>query len=537
MSILYFLVFLGVLIFFHELGHFVVARLVGVTVLRFSIGFGPRIIGFRRGETEYWISAIPLGGYVKFLGDDPENLPAQFEEEKGFLTTKLWRRVLIVIAGPLFNILLPPIVFLPIFLSSTELPPAVLGTVARGGPAFEAGLRSGDRVVAIEGESVTHFWELQKAVSSNPGRPLSITVDRGGKLMNFVVRPANVFDPMLKEVGIHVEVGQIEVTLEASRPIVLVMPGSQAEASGIKDFDAVLEVDGFKPSSFEEVENALRSAGGSPVRMKVASTSPDSTALGPAREVVLASSTPGLLDGSNVVASVTPSSPADLAGLKVGDRIVKIDGRDFSGWLFMVQEFERSPDRPHVLKVISREGEEREVTVNLLNPLWSPGAAVPKYTFGAENRRATVLPEPVPNAARWRYAIDRTWNRTKKVFVVSLGGIYGLITGRVSVKEMGGPIMIYQIASTAGERGAADFFDALAWLSMSLGLLNLLPVPVLDGGHLLLFGIEAVMRRPLSRRGRQLATYAGLALLLSLMVLVFLNDIERTFGRLSGLPQ
>jgi regulator of sigma E protease len=185
---------------------------------------------------------------------------------------------------------------------------------------------------------------------------------------------------------------------------------------------------------------------------------------------------------------------------------------------------------------VDRAGTKLDATVSLLNPNWAPGAAIPKYEpLGARNRHAAVYPEPIPNEDRVRYALNRSWSRTKEIFIVTVAGIAGLVTGRVSVKEMGGPIMIYDIANKAGERGWTDFFGALAWLSMSLGVLNLLPIPVLDGGHLVLFGIESIRRKPLGRKGRQIASYFGLAFLLLLMVVVFANDFERKFGALSQL--
>ena len=539
MSALYFILFLGGLIFFHELGHFLAARAVGVTVLRFSIGFGPKILGFKHHGTEYWLSAVPLGGYVKFLGDDPENLPSGFEAAKGFLTTAIWRRVVIVLAGPMFNLVLPLLVFLPTFLAKSELPPSVLGTVARGGPAWVAGLRGGDRVVEMDGQPVSYFWELQAIIGAHPAQPVAVTVDRHGERKQLTVTPAAVPDPILKEVGFTSESGQIEVTLEATRPVVMVVGGGPAAAAGMKDFDAVLAVDGREPASFEEVRDALAAASTRAVRVVVAPTSLESAEPGPSREVVIgpladAGIGAGVTDGATVVSELESDSPADRAGLKVGDRIVQVDGRDVAGWLFMVQDLEREPEAAHAVRV-ERAGGTVDLTLSLVNPRWAPGAAVPKYAFGAASRRAVVTPDSIPNDARLRFALDRSLARTKKVFIVTVGGLAGLVTGHVSVKEMGGPIMIYHIASTAGQRGWADFFDALAWLSMSLGVLNLLPVPVLDGGHLVLFGIEAVRRKPVGLRGRQIATYFGLALLLMLMAIVFVNDIDRMWGPLSNM--
>jgi regulator of sigma E protease len=538
MNALYFILFIGGLIFFHELGHFLAARAVGVSVVRFSIGFGPRLLGFRRGGTDYCLSAFPLGGYVKFLGDDPDEPLPPDQVRSGFLTTDIWRRVLIVLAGPCFNLVLPLLVFLPTFAMRSELPPSTLGTVGLDGPAWAAGLRPGDHVTAIDGRPVRYFWELQDAVTRSPGTALQFTVERDGGPRTLAVVPASVDDPVLREVGFHTAVGQIEVTLEASRPVVVVTPGSPAATAGIRDFDAVLAVDGKALPAWDDVAAALQAATTRAVHLQVAATSRGSSEPGPARDVTFGpladGAATGLADGSPVVAAVDAGTPAQLAGLQAGDRILEVDGHAFAGWLFLVQSLEREPDASHDFHV--RRGDaDAHVAIALLNPAWRPGAAVPRYAFGAEDRRAVVIPADIPNDERVTYALDRSWGRTKKVFAVTVGGLAGLFTGRVSLKEMGGPIMIYHIASTAGQRGWAEFFESWAWLSMSLGVLNLLPVPVLDGGHLVLFGIEAVRRRPVGRKGRQAATYFGLAFLMLLMALVFVNDIERTWGALSDM--
>ncbi|HPV05416.1 MAG TPA: site-2 protease family protein, partial [Myxococcota bacterium] len=172
MSVLYFILLLGVLIFIHELGHYLAARAVGVTVTKFSLGFGPKIIGFTRGGTEFLLSAVPLGGYCKFMGDDPENPPAFDDRKKGFLTTDIWRRTVIVLAGPVFNLVLPLVAFLPGALSETTLPPAIIGTASIGGAAWEGGLRPGDRLLAINGSAVRYWQDMVDVVSANPEKDL-----------------------------------------------------------------------------------------------------------------------------------------------------------------------------------------------------------------------------------------------------------------------------------------------------------------------------------------------------------------------------
>lgn len=532
-----FLLFLGALIFFHELGHFLAGRLVGVTVLRFSIGFGPKLLGFKRGVTEYWLSAVPLGGYVKFLGDDPENPPEGADPKTGFLTTDVWRRVVIVLAGPFFNLILPLLLFVPLHLSEPTVLPSVVGTVAVGEPAWQGGIRPGDRIASVDGRDVRYWWELVEAVSEAPGRPLAVKVERDGASVDLTVTPKAVDMAGFKELGLVSTVGRIEVAPERTLPIVVVAPGSPAATAGVRDFDAVLAVDGKDARSPADVAAAAQAAQTRAVRLKVAATKdrdprpdePREVTLGPLGDGVDA----GIADGAMVLAAVEPDTPAARAGLRARDRVVAMDGQAFSDWTFLLQSLARDPSRPRTLEV-ARDGVAVTATLDLANPDWEAGAAVPKYVgVGAAARRASVEPDQVPNDARFRYAWNRSWDRTKEIFVVTAAGIAGLLTGKVSVKEMGGPIMIYDIASSA--EGVGDFLARMAWLSMSLALLNLLPVPVLDGGHLLIFAIEAVRRKPIGRKGRQLAGWLGLAFLLALMVLVFANDIERKWGVLSRL--
>jgi regulator of sigma E protease len=534
-----FLLFLGGLIFFHELGHFLAARAVGVTVLRFSVGFGPKILGFKRGITEYWLSAIPLGGYVKFLGDDPENPPPTEEAKKGFLTTDLWRKTLIVLAGPVFNLVLPLLVFLPMHASESMLMPSVIGTVAADEPAWRGGIRPGDRVTAIGDREISYWWELVDAVSAAPGQQLTMRVDRDGTPTMLTVTPKAVAMAGFKELGLENTVGRIEVAPERTLPLVVVTKGGPGEIAGLRDFDAVLTVDGRDTRGYDDVAKAIHQARTRAVRLSVAATrpgdsrpeSPRDVVIGPYGEDVPA----GVEDGALVIASVEPDSPATRAGLKAGDQVLTMDKTTFSDWAFLVQTLARDPSLTRQMQ-IRRDGQVIDTTLSLANPDWQPGAAVPRFVAtGASCRRGTVEPAAIPNEDRLRYAWNRSVTRTSEILVVTAAGIAGLLTGKVSVKEMGGPIMIYDLASSA--RGVEDFLGRLAWLSMSLGLLNLLPVPVLDGGHLLIFAIETVRRRPIGLKGRQIAAWVGMACLLTLMVVVFANDIERKWGvwsRLTG---
>ncbi|HON24574.1 MAG TPA: RIP metalloprotease RseP [Myxococcota bacterium] len=536
---LYFIIFLGALIFFHELGHFLVARMVGVTVLRFSIGFGPKLLGFTYKGTEYWLSLLPLGGYVKFLGDDPSEELPEDQRKQGFLTTDTWRKVLIVLAGPVFNLILPFLIFFPMFLGHSQLPPSLLGSASVDGAAWEAGIRPGDRVTKINGKTVDYWWEMHGAVASNPGANLEFEVDRDGELMTFNVVPKAVELAGLKEIGMNKTVGRIGVTLDRALPIVLPLPDSPAELAGFGKFDAIVSIDGKNASSFEEVIRAATDAKDRTVKFVVAKTELDVATPGESRELSLGplgqDVDAGLINGQMVLQWLDPESPAALAGLKEGDQLTALDGTPMSDWGFFVEGLSRDPAAVRRISII-RDGEKQEVELSLANPNWVPGAAVPKYLkFGAKVSRVVVTPDDIPNKSRLRYAAIQTVDETFSIVAKTLASLKALVTGRVSVKEMGGPIMIYDIASNAGSMGWAPFFQALAWLSVSLGILNLLPNPVLDGGHIVVFAIETIMRKPMGLKGRVILQYIGLALLLALMVVVFANDIARKWGSLSQL--
>lgn len=539
MSFIYFILFLGGLIFFHELGHYLVARLVGVTVIRFSIGFGPKLVGFTYGGTEYQLSLLPLGGYVKFLGDDPEDLPVPGDARRGFLTTDLWRKSLIAVAGPIFNLVLPLLIFFPMFMGESKLAPAIFGTVSKDGPAWSAGLRSGDVVVGINDEKIDYWWQLLDIVSDSPGEQLTFNVRRNDEVLTKTVVPVSVPIPQYRDMGFELMAGRIEVAAERSLPVVTVEKGGLADQAGLRPFDAIVEINSRPVDGWDDVRKALESIGTGTVTLKVAATEDGSRTPGEYRTVQIGplaeGQTVGVNDATFVFTAITAGSPADRAGVKNGDVALDMDGASYSDWAFWSQDMARDPDTKRNLR-LGRGDETVTVTFDLKNPDWQAGAAVPKYVaFGAWTRQAAVSPEPIPNNDRLWYSLTRTAERTGDIILATVAGLASLAMGHVSVKEMGGPILIYDIAASAGQQGWASFFGALAWLSVSLGILNLLPIPVLDGGHLVFFGIEAITRKPVSNKGRQIATYIGFGLLMLLMVTVFANDIDRKWGALSDI--
>lgn len=536
----FFLILIGVVVFVHELGHFLLARAVGVTVTKFSLGFGPRIFGFTRNGTEFLISAVPLGGYCKFLGDDPEKPLAAEDRKKGFLTTDIWRRTLIVLAGPLFNLLLPLLVAFPIMLSHTTLEPAVLGSVSVGGPAWEAGLRAGDKLLDIDGKPVSYWIDMQQIVSRNPGTNLEITVKRpapDGKSTEsrkFTVRTATNDDPVFKAIGFRKKTGSLDVIAGRPRIVVGVTPGSAAEKAGFKHFDAIVDIDGRMVWTWDELQQFLSARVGSDIRVTVnrLSEAADGRPAATSRQVVTMSvpadmTAFGLSDAGMEVAGVEDGSPAARAGIRKGDRITALDGRAFDEPGMMASIMTRRQDIDHIITVARPEGPVN-LTINLKNPEWKPGSSKPPYlATGMQFRADYWTADRVPNRHLLSYAFKQTWTTVSNMFVSSVASLGAVATGRVSFKELGGPIMIFGLAGQAGKQGVIPFLFTLMFISIGLGIMNLLPVPLLDGGHLMLFGWEKIRGRAPTMAERNVWSWIGLVFLLLLMALVVKNDIFR----------
>ncbi len=349
-TILTFIIVLGVLVGIHEFGHYIVARMCGVQVQTFSLGFGPKIASKKVGPTEYCLSVIPLGGYVRMLGDDPNEEIPEEEKSRSFLTQPVRKKIAIVVAGPLFNLLLAVLIYSGIYMTGFPTVTAVIGEVQEDSAAEAGGMLPGDKVIAIENEQISDWEEVRETVQGSGGKPLYFLVQRDGQ----------------------------EVELN-------ITPRSKESEDVFGDAQAVWLV------------------------------------------------------------GITPK----------GDQITK---------------------RYNPVKAIY---------------------------MGTEN--------------------------TIKLTYLTVKGIFKMIMGKISSESLGGPILIAQIAGEQAERGFSNVILFVAMLSINLGVLNLFPIPVLDGGHLLIFSIEGIIGRPISLKIREIAQQVGLFLIISLMVFAFYNDIMRIF--------
>lgn len=438
-TILSALVLLGVLIFVHELGHFLFAKLVKVKVLKFSLGFGPRLIGKKHGETEYLISAIPLGGYVKMLGEDPESEIAEEDRARAYNFQPVWKRFVIVFSGPVFNLLFAALVFVLIFLSGVPVPYPDVGKVAEDSPASRAGLMTGDRIQGINGKSIQSWDEVDAAVEENQGNPLLLKVTRNKEVFELSVIPERKSESDI--FGEKKKVWDIGVTPLLYPIVGEVMKGTPAEKVGLKKGDRVLEVEGKTLQTWPDMTSVIHENPGRPLKFKIRR------------------------DGLIMDLTITPEKSnlkmPDGQGKTIGLIGVRPEGNDF------IKKF-------------------------------SPPAAI-------------------------SLGMRKTWEMSK----LTLLSVVKLIERIVPAETIGGPILIFQMAGEQAAHGPLSFFSFMAIISINLGVLNFLPIPVLDGGHVLFLAIEAVRRKPLSERMMMVAQRAGLAIIVTLMVFAFYNDVMR----------
>lgn len=531
-------ILLGGLIFVHELGHFLVAKAFRVKVLTFSLGFGPRLFGFRRGETDYRISILPLGGYVKMAGDDPtQPLPPE-DRGRGFLEQSPWKRMLIALAGPAFNLIFPLLAYFAVFATQTEAVAPHVGQVIPGMPAAEAGIRPGDRIVEIDGEAIYAFQDLRRFVDPNAGRPLQVVVERDGVSQRITVTPA----PFLESDPIEtVEVGKIGVIPNPAAPVIgIADQTSPAWEAGLRPLDRIEEVAGAQVGSIEDALAKLQAASAAGAPFEVVASRGEAPVPGaetPEPTTVRVTLHPqtgvdlGIESGELYVARVQPDTPAAAAGLARGDRLVALDGEPLRSWQDVEAAKRELNERPFTLTVL-QGGVER--TLELAQEARTQedeirGRPVTVYTLGLfgglPSLDAPITDVPLRPVLAAKLAFSSTWEVTRKIAL----GIGQLLTGQIAFKNVGGPIQIYDVATKAAQQGWEIFLHTMAMISINLGLLNLLPVPVLDGGHILQAGIEVVRRKPLSLRTREVANMVGLAMLLTLMFFAVKNDVVRYF--------
>ncbi|QSQ16661.1 RIP metalloprotease RseP [Myxococcus landrumensis] len=537
----FFILLLGVLVTVHELGHFLVAKACGVKVLKFSIGFGPKLIGFVKGETEYQIAILPLGGFVKMAGDLPHEELGPDEAKRGFLAQPPWKRGLIVLAGPAFNLIFPVIVYFFVFLGPHQATSTLVGYVEPGMPASAAGLRPGDRVMSVEGVPVRTFEDMRDTFVGRFERPIPLVVERDGKPVTLTVSPIKSTETSPIDT---VERGLIGVLPLAKPPMVGVPPGSPAEAAGLRTFDRVLSVNGTHvPDEARLYQELGRHPEGEPLkvvvrRMQVVEAGVVKGQVSNVVEVTVPRqpgvglAALGAEPADLYVATVVPGSAADKAGLKQGDRVVSLNGEALPSFRMLDVKLSGAEAKPFSLTWRGVGGEQTQTLSQApLTAEDSMGQETTKLSLGARGwalldadvaKADEVTVHLGPGAALKQAAIV-----VPKIVGQMVKVLAGLVTRDVPLSTVGGPIMMYQLAAKSAEQGLDSFLNLMAIISINLGVMNLLPIPVLDGFALLSAAWEGIRRRPIPVRVREAANMVGLALLILLMLLVFTNDITR----------
>jgi regulator of sigma E protease len=421
-NIVAFIIVLGFLIYAHEAGHFFVAKLFRVRVLVFSFGFGRRLFGFTKGDTDYRVSLIPLGGYVRMAGDTPEENHPNRDDE--FLSKPKWQRFLILVAGPLANIVIAIVFMAGIFMAGveSEIIPAVVAEVTAKMPAEKAGLEPGDRIVRIDGEPMNDFNDLKLTITLHAGTPLRVDFLRDGKPMSTILTP-------VREETDYGPVGR----------------------AGIR----------------------------------------------PLRELL--------------VGRIIPGSDAEKAGLRTGDRIVAVNGKPAGDYSEFDPVILASKGKALALQV-ARGGSTVQI-------------ALPATEFNQRNPYRGFLPptemRKFPLGPALRESVEENW----KMLKYAMTAIGRLFRAQGSVKELSGPISIARISGDMLRRGWMEVVALMAMISLQLGIMNLLPIPVLDGGHIFILLIEGLARRDLSLRVKERIQQFGFAMLAALMIVVLYNDV------------
>lgn len=538
LSVLGFLAVLGPLVIVHEFGHYIFARIFGVKAEVFSIGFGPVVWRKQLGETELRVSAVPLGGFVKLLGEEPDvQLPPELVE-RALQRKAPWKRFFIFFGGPLFNFIFAILVFMSILVIGEPQMASVLGRVVDGSPAAKAGLQSGDRVTAINGEPVKKFEEVLMAIHESPEKPLRFDVIHPGATAPTQIEVTPTPQQGFSVYGEATSVGEVQGLLPAPRSnqLGVSQPESQAAKAGLKTGDRVVSLNSQPIKTWEELDRAYAAlAPGSEVALKLERGDKKIENLEanwkkPRSQSTLGSAF-GLHSSEMFIDKTIEGSPAEKAGVKAGDRLISVAGHEVASFFDLKDAVQRAGEQHgKVMLAWERAGALMTAEINPSSTTQRDAALKKTTQFTVGIVPMLVWVEPVMIMERVWNPLTLLYKATERTVVfsyrnfVSLGKMF---TGDVSIGTLGGPILIGKIAGESISRGLIAFLTTMAVLSVGLGVLNILPIPVLDGGHLLLLGIEAVRGKPLTIRQTEIIQQVGLSLILLLMVVVMRNDLSR----------
>jgi regulator of sigma E protease len=516
-AIIAFIFVIGILVFIHELGHFLLAKWSGVRVEKFSLGFGKKIFGFRKGETEYLICALPLGGYVKMYGEGSEG---------NFIVDK----------------------------------------VDPGSDAERAGFRPGDRIVSIDGIELTSFprWkQLESTLAKEPEKDYLFVIERddkkieitskarglegavtysekeyprgfsnqpllnrllivvAGPFMNFLL--PFIFLPIVFMIGITVP-----AYLEQAPVIGYIKPGSPAAEAGFRKGDRIVEIEGKKVSDWKDVNIELQTNPDAMLNIEVeregaAEVIPVKAAASPEGIVAIGFGEPIKARVGTVIAG----TPADKADLQKGDEILEIDGTKVADWDQMASIVKENSGKELTL-LINRQGAEINKKITPETSVETGKGAIGVSPYQDEIVKKYGFFEAIVNG------VKEAANMIVEVVVLLFGFLYKLVTGKIALgtagKSLAGPILIAKVSGAAAENGIAQLLQFTCFISINLAIINLFPIPMLDGGHVLYLAIESIKKKPLSQRTLEISQRIGLTILIFIMFLAIYNDLSRVKG-------
>lgn len=547
---------LGVLIFIHELGHFLVAKYFNVKVETFSLGFGPKILKYTRGETTYCVSAIPFGGYVKMFGDEMGGDVPDDLKNRSFLHKPIPQRIAIALAGPLMNLLLTFVLFLCLGLIGEKVISPTLGDIAPTSAAYQAGFRSGDRVVeAAEVQSdntikkktsvaIGRWDDLDDYISNHLNTAIALTVQRETEEDPIIVFVTPIGGNSKNPLKVGETVGTIEgFNFIADAPLIGVSNATSLFAQlGLQTGDQITHVNDKEVKAFRHLDEIIYNEASNQkiLNLKISRYGIDPKI----KEVEKLSiawdlqknplpENPELIGyerPETFIGLVTKDSPAMKAGLQVGDKIVRINETPINAFTDIVSVISgyKAEDAP--LQITVRRDNTNttlEMAPRMTEIPNQIGGVDKRFTIGVSPYKAPFVENVHWKASSMTAALAWSWSKTWKWTFATLKSFQLLIQRKVSPKNLGGFIAIGQMAQKSWQLGIDAFLRIMAIISLNLFILNLLPVPVLDGGHILLFTIEAIKGSPLSVRKLEVMQQVGLFLLLFLMAFTIFNDIAR----------
>ncbi len=537
------IVLLGVLVFFHELGHYLVGRMSGIAVEIFSIGFGPPILRWRKGVTEYRLSTIPLGGFVKFYGAvKAEKVPDSVRGQE-FFRASWQRRALTVAAGPVANLLLAIFAFAVLGAAGVSHPPPIVGDIRQGSPAQVSGLQFLDEIVEINGKPVKVWSDLETGISQSPGKQVSLLVMRNGSRQEVSLTPAPT--EITDILGKKRLVGRAGIALARHPSTVTVdLQGGPGDSAGLKTGDRVVAIrvgdTELAVQYWRELVNELWRAKQSGVESVLLTVNRPATATAEIAALRVE------LQTSGDISAVSPEEFVRSLGIRDSQLTVKeakdtLAGVLLPGDILLAVNDTGVQDvydlRTQIEALTESSGQvriQRDFRVLNLSVVFKPvevQAAAGKMTvFTLPASLLSELITPPPVIERYTNPFSALAYGGRETLVQSgeiLSALGKMVIGEVPMQAIGGPILIAKVAGESAKRGWETFLATLAVISINLALINLFPIPVLDGGQLLMIGSEAIRRRPLSELAMENFQKVGFVMIMALIVLATYNDFSR----------